>query len=189
MSEKCHIPELSGGLSAAGSGSVVGSGLFPSPDSAWTPPASACLSPCAGSQHDPKGQEEEDKLRLLYDSSRSHKFKLRTTALPLSDDQMQRKQTRAQTQMKKEKVAGTNPNLSHGKFLFGSSQILIQSVNSLLMLLCVSCHLLSFLSEGSNLFPVALNVVLHHLIPDIVDTDILLVAYMLFYVFFKHIKC
>lgn len=91
--------------------------------------------------------------------------------------------------MKKEKVAGTNPNLSHGKFLFGSSQILIQSVNSLLMLLCVSCHLLSFLSEGSNLFPVALNVVLQHLIPDIVDTDIILVAYMLFYVFFKHIKC
>lgn len=76
--------------------------------------------------------------------------------------------------MKKEKVAGMKTNLCHGKFLFGSSQILVQSVDGLLMLLCGSDHFLSFLSEGSNLFPVALNVVLQHLIPDVVDTDILL---------------
>lgn len=75
--------------------------------------------------------------------------------------------------MKKKKAAGMKTNLGHGEFLFGSSQILIQSVDGLLMLLCGSSHLLSLLSEGSNLFPVALNVVLQHLIPDIVDTDIL----------------
>lgn len=76
--------------------------------------------------------------------------------------------------MKKEKVAGSKTNLSHGEFLFGSSQVLIQSVDGLLMLLCGSSHLLSFLSERSNLFPVVLNVVLQHLIPVIVDKDILL---------------
>lgn len=84
--------------------------------------------------------------------------------------------------MKKEKFAGMNSNLSHGKFLFGSFQIFIQSMNSLLMLLCGSGHLLSFLSEGSNLFPVALNIVLQHFIPDIVDTDILLVAFVHLYI-------
>ena len=69
--------------------------------------------------------------------------------------------------MKKEKVVIMNTNLSHGHFLFGGSQILIQSVNGLLMLLCSSGHLLFFLSKGSDLFPVALNVVLQHLIPDV----------------------
>lgn len=68
-------------------------------------------------------------------------------------------------------VAGTKTNLCHGEFLFSSSQILIQSVDGLLMLLCGSSHALSFLSKRSYFFPVALNVVLQHLIPDIVDTD------------------
>lgn len=59
-----------------------------------------------------------------------------------------------------------HPNLSHSKFLFGSSKILIQSVDGLLVLLCGSGHLLAFLSERSNLFPVAFDIVLQHLIPD-----------------------
>lgn len=75
--------------------------------------------------------------------------------------------------MKTIMVSGTKTNLSHGEFFFGSSQVLIQSVDGLLMLLCGGGHLLSFLSEGRNLFPVALNVVLKHLIPDIVRQDIL----------------
>lgn len=57
-------------------------------------------------------------------------------------------------------------NLSHGEFLLGSSEIFIQRVDSLLLLLCSSNHLLFFLSEGGNLFPVAFNIVLQHLIPD-----------------------
>ena len=61
MSQKYHpygLPEWSGGWSEAGSGSVVGLRLSPSPDSASTPPTSACLFPYAGSQHGPKRREE-----------------------------------------------------------------------------------------------------------------------------------
>lgn len=104
MIEKNHIPELFGGLSAEGSGSVVGPGLIPSPESAWIPPTSACPSPCAGSQHYPKEQDEDHKFGLLYDSSSSHKFKSSTAAIALSDDQMQAKQIQSQTYMKRKRL-------------------------------------------------------------------------------------
>lgn len=85
------------------------------------------------------------------------------------------------------KFAGTKTNLSHGEFLFGSLQILIQRVDGLLMLLCGSGHLLSFFSEGSNLCPVALNIVLKHLIPD--EVDILFSGLCSLLNIFQHIKC
>lgn len=58
-------------------------------------------------------------------------------------------------------------NLSHGELLSGSLQILVQSVAGLLVPLCGGGHLLAFLSEGGDLFPVALHVVLKHLVPDV----------------------
>lgn len=79
----------------------------------------------------------------------------------LGVDQMHRKR------MKKEwSISRMHPNLGHVQFLFGSSKILVQSVDGLLMFLRGGGHLLAFLSERSNLFSVAFDVVLQHLIPD-----------------------
>lgn len=60
-------------------------------------------------------------------------------------------------------------NLSNGEFLFGSFQILIQSDDSLLVFLRGSGRLLALVSKRSDLLPVALNVVLEHLVPGNVD--------------------
>ena len=65
-------------------------------------------------------------------------------------------------------------NLSHGEFLPGSFKILIHCVDGLLELLRGSCHLLLFYSKWGNLFPVALNIVLEHLIPASVEKAVAL---------------
>ena len=84
----------------------------------------------------------------------------------------QGKQTAIKNNLKRQKDGGIKTNLRHGEFLFGSSQILIQIVDSLLLLLCSSNYLLFFLSQGGNLLPVALNVVLKHLIPGVVEMEV-----------------
>lgn len=63
-----RLPEWPEDWRAAAFGSVAGSGSSLSPDSAGTPPASAGLSPYAGSQHGPE-REDEISVRYRVDSS------------------------------------------------------------------------------------------------------------------------
>lgn len=60
----------------------------------------------------------------------------------------------------------THTHLCHGQFLLSSPQVLSHGVDGLLILLGCRGHLLSLLPEGGDLSPVALYVVLQHLISD-----------------------